>query len=168
MEKYLRLFKFLYSLLFVHADARNSPTYQTTVYWFKIQMTSAAECHIVEIPITQHPWPAFPHNTRPCPPPPPFMSTLTSPHPSVEATLHLHPMVSIVNLKFFTSKFCVFEVLCNLKFCVRRSLVRFKILYTSKPCTLQSLVYMYFKVGKVGDVIGWKISVDLNGKFSRC
>lgn len=130
MEKYLRLFKFLYSLQFVHADARNSPTYQTTVYWFKIQMTSAAECHIVEIPRTQHPWPAFPHSTRPCPPPPPSMSTLTSPHLSVEATLQLHPMVSIVYLKVFF----YFKVLCTSKPCTLQSLVHFKALYTSKPC----------------------------------
>lgn len=90
---------YLFLTFFCIADARNSPTFQTTAYWFKIQMTSAAECHIVEIPRTQHHWPAFPHSTRPCPPPPPCTSTLTSHHPSLEATLQPQSTVSIVYLK---------------------------------------------------------------------
>lgn len=132
---------YLFLTFFCIADARNSPTFQTTAYWFKIQMTSAAECHIVEIPRTQHHWPAFPHNTRPCPPPPPCMSTLTSHHPSLEATLQPQSTVSIVYLK----------VLCTWTFCVLHSLVYFKALYT---CIL-SVLYNSVSV-RVGDVIGCK------------
>lgn len=108
---------YLFLTFFCIADARNSPTFQTTAYWFKIQMTSAAECHIVEIPRTQHHWPAFPHSTRPCPPPPPCMSTLTSHHPSLEATLQPQSTVSIVYLK----------VLCTPQSCILQSLVKFKV-----------------------------------------
>lgn len=108
---------YLFLTFFCIADARNSPTFQTTAYWFKIQMTSAAECHIVEIPRTQHHWPAFPHSTRPCPPPPPCTSTLTSHHPSLEATLQPQSTVSIVYLK----------VLCTSQSCMLQSLVKFKV-----------------------------------------
>lgn len=108
---------YLFLTFFCIADARNSPTFQTTAYWFKIQMTSVAECHIVEIPRTQHHWPAFPHSTRPCPPPPPCMSTLTSHHPSLEATLQPQSTVSIVYLK----------VLCTSQSSILQSLVKFKV-----------------------------------------